>query len=138
MSGLVNFLDETEVKEYLDNLGVEYSYQCRKEKDPEGCQRLADYLEGIKKNYEAAAKILQHNCEENNHGESCYKLGSYYVTGKGGLQQNLKAAYECFVKSCEKGDVAGLAEFLQQFVCVTLETNIPSVECDLNPRAMVL
>ncbi|XP_067892501.1 cytochrome c oxidase assembly factor 7 [Heterodontus francisci] len=102
MAGLINFQNEAEVREFLDNLGIEYSYQCHKEKDPEGCQRLADYLEGIKKNYEAAAQVLKHNCEENQHGESCYKLGSYYMIGKGGLQQNMKTAYECFVKSCEK------------------------------------
>lgn len=48
-----------------------------------GCQRLADYLEGVKKNYESAAEVLKHNCETNGHGESCYKLGAYHVTGKG-------------------------------------------------------
>lgn len=36
MAGLINFQDEKEVKEFLDTLGVEYSYQCYKEKDPEG------------------------------------------------------------------------------------------------------
>lgn len=36
MAGLINFEDENEVKQFLDNLGVEYSYQCYKEKDPEG------------------------------------------------------------------------------------------------------
>lgn len=36
MAGLVNFEDENEVKQFLDNLGVEYSFQCYKEKDPEG------------------------------------------------------------------------------------------------------
>lgn len=36
MAGLVNFEDENEVKEFLDNLGMEYSFQCYKEKDPEG------------------------------------------------------------------------------------------------------
>lgn len=36
MAGLINFEDEKEVKEFLDNLGVEYSFQCYKEKDPEG------------------------------------------------------------------------------------------------------
>lgn len=36
MAGLINFEDENEVKEFLDNLGVEYSFQCYKEKDPEG------------------------------------------------------------------------------------------------------
>uniref|UniRef100_A0A672K5V0 Cytochrome c oxidase assembly factor 7 n=1 Tax=Sinocyclocheilus grahami TaxID=75366 RepID=A0A672K5V0_SINGR len=46
MAGLINFEDEQEVKQFLEKLGVEYSYQCYREKDPEGCQRLADYLEG--------------------------------------------------------------------------------------------
>lgn len=36
MAGLINFEDENEVKEFLDNLGTEYSFQCYKEKDPEG------------------------------------------------------------------------------------------------------
>lgn len=36
MAGFINFEDEEEVKQYLDNLGVEYSFQCHKEKDSEG------------------------------------------------------------------------------------------------------
>lgn len=36
MAGLINFEDEKEVKQFLDNLGVEYSFQCYSEKDPEG------------------------------------------------------------------------------------------------------
>lgn len=36
MAGLINFEDENEVKQFLDNLEVEYSFQCHKEKDPEG------------------------------------------------------------------------------------------------------
>ncbi|KAI4828548.1 hypothetical protein JOQ06_005441 [Pogonophryne albipinna] len=100
MAGLVNFEDENEVKEFLDNLGMEYSFQCYKEKDPEGCQRLADYMEGVKKNYESAAQVLKQNCETNGHGESCYKLGAYHVTGKGGVTKCLKSAYSCFLRSC--------------------------------------
>jgi TPR repeat protein len=42
-----------------------------------------DYLEGIQKNFDEAAKVLKFNCEENKHSDSCYKLGAYYVTGKG-------------------------------------------------------
>lgn len=36
MAGLINFEDEEEVKSYLENLHVEYSYECFKEKDPDG------------------------------------------------------------------------------------------------------
>ncbi|XP_040039890.2 cytochrome c oxidase assembly factor 7 [Gasterosteus aculeatus] len=100
MAGLVNFEDEKEVKQFLDNLEVEYSFQCYKENDPEGCQRLSDYFEGVKKNYESAAKVLKHNCESNGYGESCYKLGAYHVSGKGGVTECLKTAYSCFMRSC--------------------------------------
>ncbi|CAH2310854.1 cytochrome c oxidase assembly factor 7 [Pelobates cultripes] len=103
MAAPVNFLNEDEVKEYLDNIGTEYSYQCHREKQPEGCHRLAEYYESIRKNFEAAAKILKLNCEQNELSESCYKLGGYYVTGRGGLPVDLKAAYNCFLKSCNKG-----------------------------------
>ncbi|XP_026888004.2 cytochrome c oxidase assembly factor 7 isoform X1 [Electrophorus electricus] len=100
MAGLINFEDEKEVKQFLDNLGVEYSYQCYREKDPDACHRLADYLEGVKKNYDMTAQVLSHNCEVNGHSESCYKLGAYHITGKGGVTESLKTAYSCFVKAC--------------------------------------
>ncbi|KAI1892041.1 hypothetical protein AGOR_G00149900 [Albula goreensis] len=103
MAGLINFGDEEEVKQFLDNIGIEFSYQCHKQKDPEGCQRLADYLEGVKRNYEATAQVLTHNCEVNGHGESCYKLGAYHVSGKGGVPECLKKAYSCFTRSCKAG-----------------------------------
>lgn len=54
-----------------------------------GCQRLADYLEGVKKNYESTAQVLKHNCETHGHGESYYKLGAYHVTGKGNSELSL-------------------------------------------------
>ncbi|XP_006025851.1 cytochrome c oxidase assembly factor 7, partial [Alligator sinensis] len=93
--------DEAEVKQYLEDLGTEYSYQCHREKDPDGCHRLADYLESIRKDFASAAAVLRDNCERG-HGDSCYKLGTYHVIGKGGLSIDLKAAYNCFLKSCEK------------------------------------
>ncbi|KAG9471688.1 cytochrome c oxidase assembly factor 7 [Eleutherodactylus coqui] len=103
MAGLVDFKNEEEVKEFLDNLGIEYSYQCHREKDADGCHRLADYFESIKRDFEASAKLLKFNCEQNDHSESCYKLGAYHITGKGGLPADLQAAYNCFLKSCLKG-----------------------------------
>ncbi|XP_057697730.1 cytochrome c oxidase assembly factor 7 [Corythoichthys intestinalis] len=103
MAGLINFEDEEEVKQFLDNLGVEYSFQCYNEKNPEGCQRLADYMEGVKQNFEAAAQVLKHNCETYNHPGSCYKLGSYHVVGRGGVSKCLKSAYSCFKRACDAG-----------------------------------
>uniref|UniRef100_A0AAZ3PLJ8 Cytochrome c oxidase assembly factor 7 n=1 Tax=Oncorhynchus tshawytscha TaxID=74940 RepID=A0AAZ3PLJ8_ONCTS len=57
----------------------EVNYQCHREKDPEGCQRLADYMEGVKENVESTTQVLKHNCEMNKHGEVFYKLGVYYM-----------------------------------------------------------
>lgn len=112
MAGLVNFEDEEEVRGYLENLHVEYSYQCFREKDPDGkrprrhpgppprgrragasnppprclagCQRLADYLDAVRKDFAAAARVLRGNCETHGHSESCYRLGAYQAIGKGG------------------------------------------------------
>lgn len=108
MAGFINFADEEEVRAYLENLHVEYSYQCFKEKDPDGkvlpplppaaagpaggsarvpclagCQRFADYLDAVRKDFVAAARVLRDNCEVHGHSESCYKLGAYQALGKG-------------------------------------------------------
>lgn len=48
-----------------------------------GCQRLADYLEAVKKDYKSTAQVLKHNCETHGHGESFYKLGAYHIAGRG-------------------------------------------------------
>lgn len=46
MAGLINFEDENEVKQFLDNLGVEYSYQCYRAKDPEGTNVRCPHFNG--------------------------------------------------------------------------------------------
>uniref|UniRef100_A0A8C5UIU5 Cytochrome c oxidase assembly factor 7 n=1 Tax=Microcebus murinus TaxID=30608 RepID=A0A8C5UIU5_MICMU len=93
MASSVDFQDEEEVNPFLENLEVECNYQL-------------DYLEGIQKNFDEVAKVLKFNCEEHKHSDSCYKLGAYYVKTfeeiKGGLTQDLKAAYNCFLMACEK------------------------------------
>lgn len=56
MAGLVDFKNEEEVKEYLDNLGVEYHYACYKEKQPDGERVLGVGGEGI---IDTAWRVLQ-------------------------------------------------------------------------------
>lgn len=63
-----------------------------------GCHRLAEYLEGIKKNFEGTAQVLKENCENNLHSESCYKLGTYYLYGKGEEQLAFET-FQAFMKS---------------------------------------
>ena len=69
--------DETEVAEYVENLGIEYRFGCYHERDPKACHLLGDYLEGIKKDWSKALKIYATNCDEYKHGHSCHKVAGY-------------------------------------------------------------
>lgn len=97
-----NFAKEDDVKEYIENLGIEYRFSCYHEKSAEGCHLLGDYMEAIKKDFPAAASIYRMNCKERNFGLSCNKYGGYLLNGKG-CSVNKKEALEHFEKGCEVG-----------------------------------
>ncbi|XP_066975977.1 cytochrome c oxidase assembly factor 7 homolog [Macrobrachium rosenbergii] len=94
---------EEDVKEFLDNLGIEYRFGCFSEKKPDSCHLLGDYLEGVKKDFEKASKVFRTNCDESNHARSCYKFANYSFLGKGG-KQNMDEAYSYYLKGCTAGD----------------------------------
>lgn len=95
--------DESQVKEFIDNLGIEYRFGCYKERKPEVCHLLGDYLESIKKDYIKAGKIYKSNCEDYNFGRSCYKFGTYKLLGRGSQEVDCDVAYEYYHKACELG-----------------------------------
>ena len=74
-----------EVKEYLDGLFVEYSYQCVNEKLPEGCHRLANYLENIRAEYRQATELYKKNCDEYQFPRSCATYAKNKTLGRGNL-----------------------------------------------------
>lgn len=87
MAGLANMFDlrdEEQAKEYLETVGIEYRFQCYKEKIPDGCHRLADFFEAFKKDLPKARTVYGENCENNKHGHSCFKFGMYNMLGKAG------------------------------------------------------
>ncbi|XP_026468623.1 cytochrome c oxidase assembly factor 7 homolog [Ctenocephalides felis] len=96
--------NEESVKEYLENLGIEYRFGCYHEKKPEVCHLLADYFEAIKKDFEKAGKVYQTNCDDSGHGKSCFKFGSYSLLGKGVKKTDHKTAVNYFEKGCKSGD----------------------------------
>ena len=105
MSGLANTFDlkdEEQVKEYLRILGIEYRFQCYHQKLPDGCHRLADYLEAFMFEFKKARTVYQMNCVDNNFGHSCYKYGHYLMLGKGG-EKDTKTAHEMYTKGCNLG-----------------------------------
>uniref|UniRef100_A0A182X7V3 Cytochrome c oxidase assembly factor 7 homolog n=1 Tax=Anopheles quadriannulatus TaxID=34691 RepID=A0A182X7V3_ANOQN len=98
--------NETEVKEYIDKLGVEYRFGCYSEKKPEVCHLLGDYLEGIRKDFEKAAKVYRSNCDDYNYGKSCLKYGNYTFLGKGRTSEkgDPAKAYAYYEKGCALND----------------------------------
>ncbi|PSN55222.1 Cytochrome c oxidase assembly factor 7 [Blattella germanica] len=95
--------DESQVKEYIDNLGIEYRFGCYKEKKPEVCHLLGDFFESIKKDFKKAGNIYKTNCDDYNYGRSCYRFGSYKLVGKGEQKMDLDEAYNYYSKGCELG-----------------------------------
>ena len=98
--GFYDLKDESQVKEYLDNVSTEYRFQCYQENSPDGCHRLADFLEAFRKETPKARTIYMTNCNENKYGHSCFKAGNYHLLGRGG-ENNVDKALEFFIKGCE-------------------------------------
>ncbi|MCL4131734.1 UNVERIFIED_CONTAM: hypothetical protein GTU68_018974 [Idotea baltica] len=94
---------EEDVKEFLDNLGIEYRFGCFNEKNPSSCHLLGDYLESVKKDFEKAAKVYRSNCDDSSHPKSCYKYANYRFLGKG-LKKDLPDASKYYDKGCTAGD----------------------------------
>ncbi len=78
-----------EVKDYLDGLYVEYSYQCMSEKRPDGCHRLANFLENIRRDYKSATDLYKKNCDESKYARSCFTYSKNVSLGRG-LDINLQ------------------------------------------------
>ena len=97
--------NEDEAKEYLEKVGIEYRFQCYHEKLPDGCHRLASFLESINKDFKKAKKVYEFNCTENKHGTSCFKLGLFQMTGKGG-EKDVNKSFESFKRGCQLKDGA--------------------------------
>ncbi|XP_061402975.1 cytochrome c oxidase assembly factor 7 homolog [Musca vetustissima] len=97
---------ESDVKEYIDKLGVEYRFGCYSEKKPEVCHLLGDYLEGIKKDFEKASKVYKSTCDDYGYAKSCFKFGNYSFLGKGksGSKGDPKAAFSYYEKGCNLND----------------------------------
>lgn len=70
------------------------------------CHLLGDYLEGIKKDFEKAAKVYKSTCDDYGYAKSCFKFGNYSFLGKGksGSKGDPRAAYTYYEKGCNLND----------------------------------
>ncbi|XP_037092236.1 cytochrome c oxidase assembly factor 7 homolog [Pollicipes pollicipes] len=95
---------EEDVKQYIDNLGIEYRFGCYNEKKPESCHLLADYFEGIKKDFERAAKVYKSTCDDYGLTKSCHKYAGYVFLGKG-CRQDSEEALRYYTRGCDGGEM---------------------------------
>uniref|UniRef100_A0A2P2I5N9 Cytochrome c oxidase assembly factor 7 homolog n=1 Tax=Hirondellea gigas TaxID=1518452 RepID=A0A2P2I5N9_9CRUS len=96
---------EEDVKEYLENIGIEYRFDCYSEKKPESCQLLGEYLESIKNDFDKALKVYKNNCDEYKYPRSCLK---YVILGLRGKAPKITPAEA--ISYLEKGCAAGCGE----------------------------
>ncbi|XP_006822684.2 cytochrome c oxidase assembly factor 7B-like [Saccoglossus kowalevskii] len=98
----VDFKDEEQVKEYMENLHTEYMFSCHHEKNSDGCVLLGDFYTNIRKEYEKGVEVYKTACNEQDNPEACYKLGKACLAGKG-TEVDKDEAYRCFKKGCDAG-----------------------------------
>uniref|UniRef100_A0A1Q3FDL3 Putative cytochrome c oxidase assembly factor 7 n=1 Tax=Culex tarsalis TaxID=7177 RepID=A0A1Q3FDL3_CULTA len=98
--------NESDVKDYLENLGIQYRFGCYSEKKPDVCHLLGDYLEGIKKDFDKAGKVYRSNCDDYGYAKSCLKYGNYSFLGKGRASDkgDPVKAYTYYEKGCQLND----------------------------------
>lgn len=92
-----------DVELFLKNLDIEYRFGCEKEKKPEVCHLLGDYLDAIKNEKIEACKVYEKNCDERNFGLSCFKFGLCRLHGLDGEAKDEDKALEMFNKGCDLG-----------------------------------
>ncbi|XP_011505210.1 PREDICTED: cytochrome c oxidase assembly factor 7 homolog [Ceratosolen solmsi marchali] len=101
-----NFKNADEIKEFLNNIHIEYSYSCYSEHKPDGCHLLGDYFESVKRDFKKAASIYQNNCDNLDFPKSCNKFGLWSIVGKG-CEKNLQQAMKYLKKSCTLNEIQG-------------------------------
>jgi cytochrome c oxidase assembly factor 7 len=79
----LDWKDENEVKDYLNNLYIEYSFQCLSEKKADGCHRLANFLENIRSQYQEATELYKRNCDDYKYPRSCLVYSKNTALGRG-------------------------------------------------------
>lgn len=89
----------------MDNLFTEYSFQCMSERLPDGCHRLANFLENIRHQYKEATSLYKKTCDEMNYGRSCLVYARQRSLGRG-CPRDLAEACRYSLLSCEKFNLA--------------------------------
>ncbi|GMT14689.1 hypothetical protein PFISCL1PPCAC_5986 [Pristionchus fissidentatus] len=74
--------EQSERREYVKNLGIEYRFGCYEEKRADSCHLLGEYMEALEQNTKAAFTLFRQNCLNKENPKSCYKYAMYVLAGK--------------------------------------------------------
>ncbi|XP_039255682.2 cytochrome c oxidase assembly factor 7B-like [Styela clava] len=96
----INFKNEEEVKEYLQNTEIEFMFGCEKEFNSDSCARLGNFLEVVRKDYKGAGTAYKTCCQTYRNPLCCYKVGQFYMLGKGGLAKSQVGAFDSYRTAC--------------------------------------
>jgi TPR repeat protein len=102
----LDWKDESEVKDYLNNLYIEYSFQCLSEKRADGCHRLANFLENIRSQYTEATELYKRNCDDYKYSRSCLIYSKNATLGRG-CKKNLLESCQYSFKACDLNEPEG-------------------------------
>mmetsp|Transcript_1445 Transcript_1445/g.2773 ORF Transcript_1445/g.2773 Transcript_1445/m.2773 type:complete len:228 (-) Transcript_1445:249-932(-) len=88
-------------EEYEERM-IAFEMDCNEGKGvPEACHSAGDYFSIVKSDMEKASKLYEANCNNNNHGASCFSLGRMYFNGQNFVTDKEKSK-ELFKKGCDQ------------------------------------
>jgi TPR repeat protein len=104
----VDLTNLSPVDEDLKLRMLQFTIDCNDGKgNAYACHSAAEFLAVIEQDHAKAAKLLEKNCDgKNNYGASCFKLGRFFLVGKG-VEANDEQAFKRFEKACDNGISAG-------------------------------
>lgn len=94
--------NKEEMQDFLHNLGIEYRYSCYENKNPEGCELLAEFVELIEQNIPKSSRLYKFTCDTYGLGRSCHNYGNASFFGRG-IKKNYMDALNYYSKACLHG-----------------------------------
>eukprot|EP01134_Creolimax_fragrantissima_P000560 CFRG0560T1 len=97
---------EEELEAYKRSLKKSFQLSCEEEGDELGCHRLAEFVQGMEKNFKDALNLYMVNCNEKKYGPSCLGAGMIHYQGAG-VEQDVDEGIRLFAHACDLGCADG-------------------------------
>lgn len=126
-SGLLDFKSEAEMKDYMDNLGLRFEFECVKERNPISCHSLAQWYETYKHSPKQCADVLQGNCFDLKFGDSCFKYGVFKLLGKHEVTRDPLSAFQAFEHGCRAANHGNCCQAAGRLIAEGIASHSPTL-----------